>query len=56
MGRTKQVSEELYDMLCRLLTEFENATDDENDDNYLSDGEWLDAFYDVCVKLQRGLE
>ena len=53
MGRTKQISEELYDELCGLLTDFENASDDYEDDDYLSDGEWLDVFYDFCVRLQR---
>ena len=49
----KQMSEELYDELSRTLTDFENATDDDTDENWLSDGEWLDVFYDFCVKLQR---
>ena len=52
----KQLPEELYDELCRVLTDFENATDDDRDDDYLSDGEWLDVFYDLCVKLQRGMD
>ena len=53
MRREYTVSEETYDDLCRRLTEFENSTDDPSDDGYLSDGEWLDYFYDMLVKLQK---
>ena len=49
----KQLSDDLYDELCKTLTEFENSTDDDTDDDWLSDGEWLDVFYELCVKLQR---
>ena len=51
----KHVSEELYDELCRTLMDFENSTDDETDDEWMSDGEWLDVFYDLCVKMQNEL-
>ena len=51
----KYMSEELYDELCGTLTDFENATDDDTDNDWLSDGEWLDIFYDLCVKMQREL-
>lgn len=56
MGRTKEMSEELYDELCRTLTDFENSADDYTEEGYLSDGEWLDIFYDLCVKIQRETE
>lgn len=36
-----------------MLTDFENATDDAGSEDYLSDGEWLDVFYDLCVKISR---
>ena len=49
----KQLSETTYDELCKILTDFENATDDTDDEYYLSDGEWLDVFYGLCVKMQR---
>ena len=54
-GITKQISEDFYDELCELLTDFKNASDDYNDDDYLSDGEWLDVFYDFCVRLKNRL-
>lgn len=54
--RTKKCNIQLYDELCKTLTDFENATDDSNDEGYLSDGEWLDVLYDLCVKLQREME
>ena len=53
--RTKLLPESMYDELCKTLTDFENATDDDTDDDWLSDGEWLDVFYDLCVKLQRSV-
>lgn len=56
MGREYTVSEETYDDLCRRLTEFENSTDDPRDDDYLSDGEWMDYFYDMLVKLQKEMD
>lgn len=46
----RQISEELYNKLCTLLTDFE--ADDPDEDN-MSDGEWLDCFYDVCVEIQK---
>lgn len=48
----KYISEEMYDELSRTLTDFETATDDDTDDEWLSDGEWLDVFYELCCKLQ----
>lgn len=53
--RTKLFPESMYDELCKTLTDFENATDDDTDDDWMSDGEWLDVFYDLCVKLQRSV-
>lgn len=46
------MSKEIYDKLCEILTDFENSTDDCTSEDYLSDGEWLDIFYDLCVKIQ----
>lgn len=51
----KYISEEMYDELCRTLTDFENSTDDVLDEEWLSDGEWLDVFYDLCRKIQNDL-
>ena len=50
-----EMSEEMYDELCRTLTDFENATDDYTDPDYLSDGEWLDVFYALCVQIQNSV-
>lgn len=50
------ISQELYTKLCNTLTDFENSTDDFNDDDYLSDGEWLDEFYNLCVQLKNDME
>lgn len=49
----KQLSEELYDELCATLIDFETAPTEDTEDGWLSDGEWLDTFYYLCVKLQR---
>lgn len=50
-----KMSEEMYDKLCRTLTDFENATDDDSDPEWMSDGEWLDVFYDLCVDIQNNV-
>ena len=53
----KYISEELYDELCATLTDFENSNPGREDysSGYISDGEWLDVFYDLCVKMQNEL-
>lgn len=56
MGREYTISEETYDEMCIRLTEFENSTDDPRDEDYLSDGEWLDYFYEMLVKLQNEMD
>ena len=53
--RMKMLPETMYDKLCATLTDFENATDDDSDLDYLSDGEWLDMFYNLCVELQNSI-
>ena len=54
-----QLPESIYDELCRTLTDFErDANDDtpiEQREYFLSDGEWLDVFYDLAVKIQNGI-
>lgn len=55
LGETKAIPDETYDELCRTLTDFENATDDETDEEWMSDGEWLDVFYELCVEIQRSI-
>ena len=52
----RQLPDSMYDQLCMTLTEFENATDDDSDDEWLSDGEWLDVFYQLCVEIQNQVE
>lgn len=47
---------DIYEKVCNLLTDFENSTDNEEDDNYLSDGEWLDEFYNAMVRLKNDIE
>ena len=49
----EQLSEELYDELCATLIDFETAPTEDTEEGWLSDGEWLDVFYNLCVKLQR---
>lgn len=48
----RQMPESMYDELCKTLTDFENATDDDTDEEWMSDGEWLDVFYRLCVEIQ----
>lgn len=52
----KQLSTKMYDELCKTLADFKDAPNDIDDDGYLSDGEWLDIFYDLCVKIQKEME
>lgn len=52
----RQLPDSMYDQLCMTLTEFENATDDDSDEEWLSDGEWLDVFYQLCVEIQNQVE
>ena len=53
--RMMKLPQNLYDELCQTLTDFENSTVDENDPGWMSDGEWLDVFYDLVVKIQNGI-
>lgn len=53
--RTMTLPKTMYDELCKTLTDFENATDDDANPEWLSDGEWLDVFYDLCVKLRNSV-
>lgn len=46
--REYKMSEEMYDKICAALTDFE-------EDEELSDGEWLDVFYDLLCEIQRSL-
>lgn len=50
-----EMKEEIYDKLCRTLTDFKNATDDDTDPEWMSDGEWLDVFYELCVEIQNSV-
>jgi len=54
-NRIIKFPETMYNELCKTLTEFENSTDNETDEEWLSDGEWLDVFYELCVKLQNSV-
>ena len=53
--RMKMLPETMYDKLCVTLADFENATDDDTDSEWMSDGEWLDVFYELCVELQNSV-
>ncbi len=46
------ITEKLYGELCNTLNDFEHSTDNPDDVDYLSDGEWLDVF----VNLSRAME
>ena len=53
--RIMKLPQSLYDELCQTLTDFENSTDNENDPEWMPDGEWLDVFYNLMVKIQNGI-
>ncbi len=43
--KTVEIPMELYERLNETLTDFENSTDDADDPEWMSDGEWLDEFF-----------
>jgi hypothetical protein len=45
------VKEDLYKQLGNFLSDFENATDDDTDPEWLSDGEWLDVALSVMRSI-----
>ena len=51
-----QIPSEIYYELCDLMKDFERSTTVETDEDYLSDGEWLDAFYYFCKKLKESVK
>lgn len=46
----RQISDEVYNELIDAIHGIEEPTD-YNDDNYMSDGEWLDVLYDIAIKI-----
>ena len=36
------------------LKDFYKATDDDTDNDWLSDGEWLDVFVELCERIYKG--
>jgi hypothetical protein len=54
--RMMQLPESMYDKMCKTLTDFENAPHNVYEDGWLSDGEWLDVFYDLVVKIQNSIQ
>lgn len=52
----KRIPESKYYELCQTIAEFHEAPNNDTDPDYLSDGEWLDVFYELCVKLKKAME
>lgn len=50
--KMNMIPESMYDEICFTLTEFENSTNDPDETGWLSDGEWLDVFYNLVCKIQ----
>ena len=46
--------EQIYDEICRTLTDYENA--DHNDSDSLDCLEWIDTLYCLLVKVQNNWE
>lgn len=55
MERMMQLPESMYDEMCGMLTDFETSPINENEDGWMSDGEWLDVFYALVVKIQNSI-
>ena len=49
--RMMQLPECVYDEICKTLTDFENALTDDNEDGWMSDGDWLDVFYALMIEI-----
>lgn len=47
------ITEKLYGELCNTLNDFEHSTDEPTDEDYLSDGEWLDVFVNLCRAIEQ---
>lgn len=52
----KLIPESMYYELCKTIAEFKEAPNNDWEEGYMSDGEWLDVFYDLCVKLKTELD
>lgn len=46
-----EIPVELYKRIQKLVCDFDKSTDVPDDEDYLSDGEWLDQFFDLCLEL-----
>lgn len=46
-----EIPKEMYDRIYKLVREFDSSTDDPGDEDYLSDGEWLDLFFNMCLEI-----
>lgn len=47
----RDMDREMYDKICRILTEYENPDDFENFDEYNSIN-WEEKFYNLLVEIQ----
>lgn len=52
MKKMLAMSEEFYNEIMETLMNFENATDDDTNPYWMSDGEWLDVFYGLLNRIQ----
>lgn len=51
MEHKYEISEDLFLSIIHSLQDFKNNTDDSESPDYMSDGEWLDVFHDLCKKI-----
>lgn len=57
METTKRsVPESMYYELCKTIAEFKEAPANDWEEGWASDGEWLDVFYELCVKLKTEMD
>lgn len=52
MKKMLAIYEDLYNDIVKTLMDFEGATDDDTDPEWLSDGEWLDVFYKLLIRVE----
>ena len=46
----------LFESIDNFLRDYENSTNDKNDDNFLSETEWLEEFYFKMIDIRNQLE
>lgn len=47
---------DVFENIENFLRDYANSTNDKNDDNFLSEGEWFEEFYFKMIDIRNQLE